>query len=160
MFKKLSLGLAFSIALGLMACSDSSSSSGGSTTVSCKVVGRDPLVIKSSEGNISGTIGYELSDDGYALEINEFSNTAMQQEVCEEYQNSPEYSKVECGGKTVVTYSSETMTEKEFKDYIESTAAWCEASNGKKITIDDDGEEVVDLDDDDGDDDEDDDDTK
>lgn len=149
MLKKLSFGVALTAAFGLMACSDSSSSNGGSVTVSCKVVSQNPFTIKSTEGNISGTIKFELNKDGIVVETNEFATEAMQQEVCEERQDDSEYKEVECSGKKVVTYSSETMTEKEFKDYLESAEAWCKASDGKKVTIDDEGEEVIDLDDDD-----------
>ncbi len=151
MLKKLSFGVALTAAFGLMACSDSSSSNGGSVTVSCKVVSQNPFTIKSTEGNISGTIKFELNKDGIVVETNEFATEAMQQEVCEERQDDSEYKEVECSGKKVVTYSSETMTEKEFKDYLESAEAWCKASDGKKVTIDDEGEEVIDLDDDGGD---------
>lgn len=149
MLKKLSFGLALTAAFGLMACSDSSSSSGGSITVSCKVVSQNPFTIKSTEGNISGTVKFELNKDGIVVETNEFATEAMQQEVCEERQDDSEYKEVECSGKKVVTYSSDTMTEKEFKEHIESAEAWCKESDGKKIKIDDDGEDVIDLDDDD-----------
>ena len=147
MLKKLSFGLAFIATLCLMACSGSSSSSGGSGTVSCEVVSQDPLTIKSTEGSVSGTIKYELNEDGVVVETSEFSTEAMQKEVCEEYKEDFEYSEVECSGKRIVTYSSRTMTEKEFEEYVESKKYMCKEIDGKKISIDDDGEEYIDLDD-------------
>ena len=85
MLKKFGMGLALTATFGLLACSDSSSSSdGGKVTISCKVEKEKPLTIKSSEGPFSGTITYDLNKDGKVVETYEISSEAVAKDECAE----------------------------------------------------------------------------
>ena len=148
MLKKFGMGLALTATFGLLACSDSSSGSGGGkVTISCKVLKEEPLTIKSSEGGISGTITYDRYKDGKVVETYEFSSDAVAKEECEEMEKDASYEEVDCDGKKITTVSSDEATDTEFKSLVKMLKEECVASDGKTVKMDDDG--TIDLDDED-----------
>ena len=148
MLKKFGMGLALTATFGLLACSDSSSSSdGGKVTISCKVVKEKPLTIKSSEGPFSGTITYDLNKDGKVVETYEISSEDVAKDECAEMEKDEMYGEVTCTGKKIVGIYSETYSEEEFQEFVEMMKEECIGSDGKTVNLDDDG--ALDLDDED-----------
>ena len=142
MLKKIGLGLTLTAAFGLMSCDDSSStgSSGGTVTISCKVVSENPFTIKSSEAGIGGNMTYELKD-GKVVETYKFDDSSIAKDECNDMKSRGGYSKVTCDGKKVVAYSEDEMTDAEFKQYKKSLKKYCEDMDGKTIDINDWGDD-------------------
>ena len=136
MLKKIGLGIALTATFGLMSCEDSSSSSsGGTVTVSCKVVSENPFTIKSSEAGIGGNITYELKD-GKVVETYKFDNSSLADEECKDMKKRSEYTKVTCDGKKIVAYTDDELTEARFKTYTKNLADYCKEMDGKKVDVD------------------------
>lgn len=142
MLKKIGLGLTLTAAFGLMSCDDSSSagSSGGTVTISCKVVSEDPFTIKSDEAGIGGNITYELKD-GKVVETYKYDDSALAKEECNDMKSRPDYTKVKCDGKTVVAYTDDEKTEAQFKKYTKELKDYCKAMDGKKVNVSDWGDD-------------------
>ena len=137
MLKKIGLGIALTATFGLMSCEDSSSSSsGGTVTMSCKVVSEDPFTIKSSEAGIGGNITYELKD-GKVVETYKFDDSALAKEECQDMKERSGYTKVTCDGKKIVAYTNDEKTEAQFKTYTKNLANYCKEMNGKTVDIND-----------------------
>ena len=134
MLKKIGLGLTLTAAFGLMSCDDSSStgSSGGTVTISCKVVSENPFTIKSSEAGIGGNITYELKD-GKVVETYKYDNSALAEDECEYLKSHGSYTKVNCDGKKIVAYTDDEQTEAQFKKYTKQLKDYCAEMDGKKV---------------------------
>ncbi|MCR5029338.1 MAG: hypothetical protein K6A31_08800 [Fibrobacter sp.] len=144
MNQKIGLGIAMMASFGFMACSSSSSSSGDeTTTASCSVTSEDPLTLKSTIANLSGTITYELKD-GNVVETSVMNTTDMADEVCADYQTDDDYTSVECDGKTVVATSVDEYTEALFESYKKEVISECKEIDGKTITVDENGDWDID----------------
>lgn len=151
MFNKIGFGLALTAAFGLMACSSSSSSDNGKVTISCKVAKESPLTIKESAGiRGSVTIIYDQNEDGKMVVTYDFGSQSDADDECEDAQKGSEFEEVTCNGKKVVEVSSETATEKEFKDLVDNIKEDCIESDGQTVTIDKDGY-IIDDDEEEGD---------
>ena len=149
MLKKFGLGLV--LAFGLVACDDSSSSSsddnggnGGSGSnggnmvkVTCKVQKENPLTIKSSEGNYSGTITYELKD-GKIVETYNIDSESLAKKQCDEMKSDEDFGKVSCDGKKIVATHSESSDKKMYDTYVSGIKNTCKAMDGKMVNADDD----------------------
>jgi len=136
MLKKIGLGLTLTAAFGLMSCDDSSStgSSGGTVTISCKVVSEDPFTIKSSEAGIGGNITYELKD-GKVVETYKYDDSALAEDECEDLKSQGGYTKVKCDGKKIVAYTDDEKTEAQFKKYTKQLKDYCAELDGKKVDV-------------------------
>ncbi len=133
MLKKIGLGIALTATFGLMSCEDSSSSSsGGTVTISCKVVSEDPFTIKSSEAGIGSNITYELKD-GKVVETYKYDNSALAEDECEYLKSHGSYTKVNCDGKKIVAYTDDEQTEAQFKKYTKQLKDYCAEMDGKKV---------------------------
>ena len=135
MLKKIGLGIALTATFGLMSCEDSSSSSsGGTVTMSCKVVSENPFSIKSSEAGFGGNVTYELKD-GKVVETYKFDDSALAKEECQDMKESSGYTKVTCDGKKIVAYTDDELTETQFKTYTKNLANKCKEMDGKTVDI-------------------------
>lgn len=135
MLKKIGLGIALTATFGLMSCEDSSSSSsGGTVTMSCKVVSENPFTIKSSEAGFGGNVTYELKD-GKVVETYKFDDSALAKEECQDMKESSGYTKVTCDGKKIVAYTDDELTEAQFKTYTKNLANKCKEMDGKTVDI-------------------------
>ena len=136
MLKKIGLGLTLTAAFGLMSCDDSSStgSSGGTVTISCKVVSEDPFTIKSSEAGVGGNITYELKD-GKVVETYKYDDSALAKDECEDLKSRGGYTKVNCDGKKIVAYTDDEQTEAQFKKYTKQLRDYCAEMDGKKVDV-------------------------
>lgn len=152
MLNKLSFGLALTAAFGLMACSDSSSSSdNGKVTISCKVVKENPLTLKGNVGGRSAaTVVYDLNKDGKMVATYDFGSQADADEECADAQKDSQFEEVTCEGKKVTEISAETSTEAEYKVMADLIKEDCIESDGQTVTIDKDGY-IIDDDEEEGD---------
>ena len=136
-----SAGLLAAFSMGLVACSDNSSSPDSNRTQDpdskktqdyCKVVSTDPFTIESVQNGYFSTTTIKYEDEKLVEKV-EFDEARAAQMACESYQDDPDYGNVACNGKTIAAIGQKRMTTSEYREVLILFSTMCE---GKSILED------------------------
>ena len=119
------VGMLVAFAMGLVACSENSSSPETKKVRDyCKVVSTDPLVMESVEDGFFSrtTIKYENEK---LVEKVEFDESLAAKMACESYQKDADYGNVVCSGNTIAAIGLKSMTPREYREVLTLFSTAC-----------------------------------
>ena len=119
------------MALGLVACSDSSSNA-DPDTLKCVVKSEKPLVMESSFNGVFSRTTVELRG-GKLIQTVESANARVIDENCRTLKGDSDYGEVLCDTESVVAISREEMSESFFEKFKKTFKEACETADDTKI---------------------------
>ncbi|WP_163437677.1 hypothetical protein [Fibrobacter succinogenes] len=109
--------------LGLVACGDSSSSPSKGQDY-CKIVSSEPLVLETLEEGIYSKTSFDYSDERLVEKV-EYEDQSVAKWACSSYKSDDDYGEVECNGKSIIAYSSDRLTNSQYKKLLNMFVSMC-----------------------------------
>ena len=109
--------------LGLVACGDSSSSPSKGQDY-CKIVSSEPLVLETLEEGIYSKTSFDYSDERLVEKV-EYEDQSVAKWACSSYKSDDDYGEVECNGKSITAYSSDRLTNSQYKKLLNMFVSMC-----------------------------------
>lgn len=118
--------MSLTAAMGLVACSDSSSNA--DVIENCKITSQDPFTFETTlQEGVTSVTTFELKEDKIVQTM--FTIPNIPSEGCEELMENNEDYDIDCSGNTFIATSKKSYTQSGFEKFKQTFINGCKAGN-------------------------------